>query len=39
VVTLNAEARPYVAIVECPIAYAPAEASQALVDDEERDCG
>lgn len=39
VVTLNAEARPYVAIVECPIAYAPAEASSALLDEDERDCG
>lgn len=39
VVTLNAEARPYVAIVECPIAYAPAEASESLLTHDERDCG
>lgn len=39
VVTLNAEARPYVAIVECPIAYACAEASAALLSEQERDCG
>ena len=39
VVTLNAEARPYVAIVECPIAYAPAHESSALLAEDERDCG
>jgi hypothetical protein len=31
VVTLNAAARPYVAIIECPIAYAPVEADSELV--------
>jgi hypothetical protein len=30
VVTLNAESRPYVAIVECPIAYACVEESDSL---------
>ena len=39
IVTLNAEARPYVAIVECPIAYAPAEAGAGLLEEDERDCG
>lgn len=39
VVTLNAETRPYVAIVECPIAYAPAEAGAELLPALERDCG
>jgi hypothetical protein len=39
VVTLNAEARPYVAIVECPIAYACAEAGAGLLSEPERDVG
>ncbi|HEY6080051.1 MAG TPA: hypothetical protein VIW29_14655 [Polyangiaceae bacterium] len=39
VVTLNAEARPYVAIVECPIAYACAEAGAGLLAELERDVG
>ena len=39
VVTLNAEARPYVAIVECPIAYACAEAGAGLLAELERDAG
>lgn len=37
IVTLNAESRPYVAVIECPIAYAPAEAHSLAID--ERDCG
>ena len=37
IVTLNAESRPYVAVTECPIAYAPAEAHSLAID--ERDCG
>ena len=36
---LNAEARPYVAIVECPIAYACTEASAGLLAEPERDVG
>ncbi|HKY34570.1 MAG TPA: hypothetical protein VJN18_01415 [Polyangiaceae bacterium] len=39
IVTLNAEARPYVAVVECPIAYSCAEASASLLSEPERDCG
>ena len=39
IVTLNAEARPYVAVVECPIAYICAEASASLLSEPERDCG
>jgi hypothetical protein len=39
VVTLNAESRPYVAIVECPIAYACAEAGERSLDALDRDCG
>jgi hypothetical protein len=39
VVTLNAEQRPYVAIVECPIAYACADASELALDTLGRDCG
>ena len=39
VVTLNAESRPYVAIVECPIAYTCAEAGAEALTTEERDCG
>lgn len=39
VVTLNAESRPYVAIVECPIAYSCADVSARDVDVAERDCG
>jgi len=39
VVTVNAEARPYVAIVECPIAYACAEAGARSLDALDRDCG
>lgn len=37
VVTINAEARPYVAIVECPVAYTFAEPISGALD--ERDCG
>ncbi len=37
VVTINAEARPYVAIVECPVAYTFAEPKSGALD--ERDCG
>jgi hypothetical protein len=37
VVTLNAEARPYVAIIECPIAYVNAD--EQLRTARERDCG
>ena len=39
VVTINAEARPYVAIVECPVAYTFAEPISGALDDRERDCG
>jgi hypothetical protein len=39
VVTLNAESRPYVAIVECPIAYTCADASALSLDVLDRDCG
>jgi hypothetical protein len=39
VVTLNSESRPYVAIVECPIAYACAEAGEQLLGVLDRDCG
>jgi hypothetical protein len=38
VVTLNAEARPYVAIVECPIAYSCAEGA-GLLAEWEREVG
>jgi hypothetical protein len=39
VVTINAEARPYVAIVECPVAYTFAEPISGAIDDRDRDCG
>ena len=41
VVTLNAESRPYVAIVECPIAYAFADPNEntQLATVLDRDCG
>lgn len=39
VVTVNAESRPYVAIVECPIAYTCAEAGARHVDALDLDCG
>jgi hypothetical protein len=39
VVTINAEARPYVAIIECPVAYTFAEPISGAIDDRERDCG
>ncbi len=39
VVTLNAESRPYVAVVECPIAYACSDAGARSLTAEERDCG
>jgi hypothetical protein len=39
VVTVNAEARPYVAIVECPIAYSVAEAGAIELEDSELECG
>lgn len=39
VVTINAEARPYVAIVECPVAYTFSEPISGALDDQERDCG
>jgi len=38
-VTLNAEARPYVAVVECPIAYACADAGSLGSSVLDRDCG
>jgi hypothetical protein len=39
IVTLNAESRPYVAVVECPIAYACADAGSRSLTADERDCG
>ena len=39
IVTLNAESRPYVAVVECPIAYACADAGSLSLTADERDCG
>jgi hypothetical protein len=39
VVTINAQARPYVAIVECPVAYTFSEPISGALDDQERDCG
>lgn len=41
VVTLNAESRPYVAIVECPIAYTFADPSERTLPATalDRDCG
>ena len=41
VVTLNAEARPYVAIIECPIAYACADEDERTLPATalDRDCG
>jgi hypothetical protein len=39
VVTVNAETRPYVAIVECPIAYSCAEPGELAVWARDRDCG
>jgi len=39
IVTLNAESRPYVAVVECPIAYACADAGSLSLTANERDCG
>ena len=39
IVTLNAESRPYVAVVECPIAYACADAGSLSLSADERDCG
>jgi hypothetical protein len=39
VVTLNAESRPYVAIVECPIAYTCAEAGALALTTPEREVG
>jgi hypothetical protein len=41
VVTLNAEARPYVAIIECPIAYACADENELTLPATalDRDCG
>jgi hypothetical protein len=38
-VTLNAESRPYVAVVECPIAYACAELASLGLTAQDRDCG
>jgi hypothetical protein len=39
IVTLNAESRPYVAVVVCPIAYTCADASSMALALIERDCG
>ena len=39
IVTLNAESRPYVAVVECPIAYACADAGSLSLTALNRDCG
>ena len=39
IVTINAESRPYVAVVECPIAYACAEAGSLALTTLDRDCG
>jgi hypothetical protein len=39
VVTLNAESRPYVSIVECPIAYTCADANELALTRFDRDCG
>jgi hypothetical protein len=39
IVTLNAESRPYVAVVECPIAYACADAGALGLTALDRDCG
>jgi len=39
IVTLNAESRPYVAVVECPIAYSCADAGSLSLSADERDCG
>jgi hypothetical protein len=41
IVTLNAESRPYVAVVECPIAYTFAEPDERALPGaaQERDCG
>ncbi len=41
IVTLNAESRPYVAVVECPIAYTFAEPAEGALPTaaQDRDCG
>jgi hypothetical protein len=39
IVTVNAESRPYVAVVECPIAYACADAGSLALSTLDRDCG
>jgi hypothetical protein len=39
IVTLNAESRPYVAVVECPIAYGFAEPGEGEMPATAQDCG
>jgi len=39
VVTVNAETRPYVAVVECPIAYRCPEPGTLALSARDRDCG